>query len=78
MKMKINKLIYHYFSPGSGGQAGVSSGGGGGGVLVDGRGPSGGGPEHGQGFGAGGGGTIYGSEPLTMRGYSGVIHLDFI
>ena len=67
-----------FYSPGSGGLAGVSSGGGGGGVLVDGKSPSGGGSEHGEGFGAGGGGEIDEVTITTRIGYPGVIILEFI
>ena len=74
----ILKSISHDFSPGSGGQGGDSCGGGAGGVIVNGQGPSRGGPEHGEGFGAGGGGSINFSSDLTLRGYSGVIILEFI
>ena len=45
---------------------------------MNGSGPSGGGPEHGEGFGAGGGGEVLVSDPLTLRGYPGVIILEFI
>ena len=44
---------------------------------MDGQGPSGGGPEHGEGYGAGGGGDIY-VDTLTRQGYPGVIILEFI
>ena len=65
-------MIHHDFSPGDGGLGGDSSGGGGGGVIVDGRGPIGGGPVHGKGFGAGGGGY----SGVSVEGYPGIIILE--
>ena len=73
---------FHDFSPGSGGPAADGCGGGGGGVMVDGQGPTGGRPQHGEGYGAGGDGCYRYHEvtpdPLMYEGYSGVVILDFI
>jgi len=66
-------LAHVVISPGDGGQGDYGSGGGGGGVIVDGRGPIGGGPQHGEGFGAGGGG--YWNE-VSAEGYPGIIILE--
>ena len=44
-------------------------------MLVNGKGPSGGGIEDGKGFGAGGGGHSNGNE---SEGFSGVIILEFV
>ena len=79
--MVTKEYLNDFSSPGRGGDASNINGGGagGGGVLVDGVGPVGEGPEHGEGYGGGGGFTgdtssISGDSP----GYEGVIILDLI
>ena len=76
--------VKHFaLSPGAGGR-GISggvdgAGGGGGGVLVDGAGPSGAGPLHGEGYGAGGGGYCSNTDcPQDEYGYDGVVVLDLV